>query len=77
MCTTPQNLFFTADDYGTRGANLKASPPLRSSADVAALRAALAGGLIDIVATDHAPHAPVEKAAHTSRGRKSAMNRVC
>ncbi|MDX8495114.1 dihydroorotase family protein [Mesorhizobium sp. VK22B] len=61
--TTPQSLFFTADDYQTQGANLKASPPLRSSRDVEALRAALSGGLIDIVATDHAPHSPVEKTA--------------
>ena len=61
--TTPQNLFFTADDYETQGANLKASPPLRSPHDVDALRAALSAGLIDIVATDHAPHAPTEKAA--------------
>jgi dihydroorotase len=61
--TTPQNLFFTAADYATQGANLKASPPLRSPHDVDALRAALSAGLIDIVATDHAPHAPAEKAA--------------
>ncbi|RWB77585.1 MAG: dihydroorotase [Mesorhizobium sp.] len=61
--TTPQNLFFTAQDYETQGPNLKASPPLRSSHDVDALRAALGAGLIDIVATDHAPHAPAEKAA--------------
>lgn len=61
--TTPQNLFFTAQDYETHGANLKASPPLRSPHDVDALRAALSAGLIDIVATDHAPHAPAEKAA--------------
>ncbi|TIU83060.1 MAG: SDR family NAD(P)-dependent oxidoreductase, partial [Mesorhizobium sp.] len=61
--TTPQNLFFTAQDYETQGANLKASPPLRSPHDVDALRAALSAGLIDIVATDHAPHAPAEKAA--------------
>lgn len=61
--TTPQNLFFTADDYETQGARLKGSPPLRSRQDVEALRAALKGGLIDIVATDHAPHAPAEKAA--------------
>lgn len=62
--TTPQNLFFTAEDYPTQGARLKASPPLRSPHDIDALRAALSGGLIDIVATDHAPHAPAEKAAH-------------
>jgi dihydroorotase len=61
--TTPQNLFFTAQDYEAQGASLKASPPLRSPHDVDALRAALSAGLIDIVATDHAPHAPAEKAA--------------
>ncbi|TPI23403.1 dihydroorotase family protein [Mesorhizobium sp. B4-1-1] len=61
--TTPQNLFFTAQDYEAQGANLKASPPLRSPHDVDALRAALSAGLIDVVATDHAPHAPAEKAA--------------
>jgi dihydroorotase len=61
--TTPQNLFFSADDYETQGAALKGSPPLRSRRDVDALRAALGEGLIDIVATDHAPHAPAEKAA--------------
>lgn len=60
--TTPQNLFFTAQDYETQGANLKASPPLRLAHDVDALRAALSAGLIDMVATDHAPHAPAEKA---------------
>jgi dihydroorotase len=61
--TTPQNLLFSADDYQTQGVELKGSPPLRSRRDVDALRAALAAGLIDIVATDHSPHAPSEKAA--------------
>jgi dihydroorotase len=37
---------------------LKVNPPLRTRADVEALRAALADGTIDAVATDHAPHAP-------------------
>src|SRR5262249_39272246 len=37
----------------------KVNPPLRTAADVAALRAALADGTIDCVATDHAPH-PLE-----------------
>jgi dihydroorotase len=60
--TTPQNLFFNAEDYRTAGAKLKGSPPLRGARDVAALRAALSDGLIDIVATDHAPHSPAEKA---------------
>jgi dihydroorotase len=59
--TMPQNLFFTAEDYAVQGAGLKGSPPLREKRDVEALRAALSDGLIDMVATDHAPHAPVEK----------------
>jgi dihydroorotase len=62
--TTPQNFFFSSDCYSTaHGARLKASPPFRSQEDIAALREALRVGLIDIVATDHAPHTPTEKAA--------------
>jgi len=37
------------------------NPPLRTDADVAAVRAALAEGVIDVVATDHAPHAVEDK----------------
>ena len=40
----------------------KMNPPLREQADVDALRAALADGTIDAIATDHAPHAPETKA---------------
>jgi len=40
----------------------KMSPPLRSAADVLALREALADGTIDAIATDHAPHEATEKA---------------
>jgi dihydroorotase len=39
----------------------KVNPPLRTDADVAALRAALIEGVIDVVATDHAPHAVEDK----------------
>lgn len=39
----------------------KVNPPLRTAADVAALRQALADGVIDVVATDHAPHAAADK----------------
>jgi len=39
----------------------KVHPPLRTDADVAAIRAGLADGTIDAVATDHAPHAPHAK----------------
>jgi dihydroorotase len=61
--TTPQCLYFTSDDYETHGAALKGSPPMRDRADVDALRQAVASGLIDVMATDHAPHSPTEKAA--------------
>ena len=37
------------------------NPPLRSAADVAAMKAGLADGTIDAIATDHAPHHPDEK----------------
>ncbi len=40
----------------------KMSPPLRSAADVSALRQALADGTLDAIATDHAPHEATEKA---------------
>jgi dihydroorotase len=62
--TTPQCLLFTVDDYAVLGADLKASPPMRAAEDRDALLAALREGLIDIVATDHAPHARAEKRAH-------------
>lgn len=42
-------------------AAMRVNPPLRSAADVAALRAAVADGTIDVFASDHAPHAPDEK----------------
>jgi dihydroorotase len=62
--TTPQCLIFTEDDYAELGADLKASPPMRSADDRDALLMAFREGLIDIVATDHAPHARSEKKAH-------------
>ncbi|MDQ0512279.1 dihydroorotase [Ancylobacter amanitiformis] len=65
--TTVQNLLFTAQDYVRLGAAIKASPPFRQPADVEALRAAVRDGTIDMVATDHAPHSPAEKAAHYPR----------
>ncbi len=61
--TTPQNLLFTAVDYdGPNSALLKGSPPLRTDADRAALLDAVASGLVDMVATDHAPYRPEAKA---------------
>jgi dihydroorotase len=56
---------FSLDDAAVLqfGTDAKMNPPLRDQADVDALRAAIADGTIDIIATDHAPHDPVSKAA--------------
>ena len=60
---TPHHLTFTDDDLLGYDTNLKVNPPIRSAEDRAALRAALADGTIDAIATDHAPHAVEEKEA--------------
>jgi dihydroorotase len=57
---TPHHLSFDESQVMTLDPVYKMYPPLRSAADRAALVGALAEGLIDAVATDHAPHAPFE-----------------
>jgi dihydroorotase len=56
---TPHHLLLTEDKATTYNPVFKVNPPLRTRADVEAVREGLADGTIDIVATDHAPH-PVE-----------------
>ncbi|MFZ5849986.1 MAG: dihydroorotase [Actinomycetota bacterium] len=56
---TPHHLLLTDDLVASYDPVFKVNPPLRTAEDVAALRAGLADGTIDAVATDHAPH-PVE-----------------
>lgn len=56
---TPHHLLLTDENVRSYDPVYKVNPPLRTAADVEALRAALADGTIDVVATDHAPH-PVE-----------------
>jgi len=56
---TPHHLLLTDELAATYDPRYKVNPPLRTLADVSALREGLADGTIDIVATDHAPH-PVE-----------------
>ncbi len=53
---TPHHLLLTDELAGSFDPVYKVNPPLRTNKDVAALRAGLADGTIDIVATDHAPH---------------------
>jgi dihydroorotase len=64
---TPHHLTFTDEDLRTYDANLKMNPPVRSAEDRDALRAGLADGTIDAIATDHAPHAIEEKEAEFDR----------
>ncbi|MFN4218601.1 MAG: dihydroorotase [Candidatus Bipolaricaulia bacterium] len=59
--TCPHYLYFTAKDRESRGAWLKMNPPLASEGDREFLWWALQEGLIDIIATDHAPHTREEK----------------
>jgi dihydroorotase len=60
---TPHHLALTDEDVARSGYDtaFKMNPPLRSRADLQAVRQALADGTIDAVATDHAPHSSVEK----------------
>ncbi|MFN2383154.1 MAG: dihydroorotase [Gemmatimonadota bacterium] len=60
---SPHHLVLTTETVAEAGTLAKMNPPLASRTDRAALRAALAEGVIDCVATDHAPHTAAEKAS--------------
>ena len=60
---TPHHFTLTDELLETYDAVYKVNPPLRTAADIAALKAGLADGTIDAIATDHAPHAPHTKEA--------------
>jgi dihydroorotase len=60
---TPHHFTLTDELLATYDAVYKVNPPLRTSADIAALKAGLADGTIDAIATDHAPHAAHTKEA--------------
>jgi dihydroorotase len=53
---TPHHLYFCSEDIPDRNTSYKMNPPLRSTADRAALCRALEAGDIAFVSTDHAPH---------------------
>ena len=59
---TPHHLSLTDEATAEYDTNTKMAPPLRTRKDVEKLRKALAEGVIDCIATDHAPHAEYEKA---------------
>lgn len=58
---TPHHLLLTDDLVENYDPIYKVNPPLRTQKDVMALREGLAEGIIDIVATDHAPHPAEDK----------------
>ena len=55
------HLMFSTEDYDRLGTKIKCNPSVKTPEDQAALRKALTNGLIDVVATDHAPHLLSEK----------------
>jgi len=54
-------LMLSTEDYARFGGIIRVNPPVREATNQAPLWAALADGTIDMIATDHAPHAPEEK----------------
>ena len=56
------HLWFAEEDYAPLGHKIKCNPAIKTAADRAAVRAAVAAGIIDVIATDHAPHTREEKA---------------
>lgn len=55
------HLLFTEEDYQTLGARIKCNPAIKTADDRKALQEAVSSGLIDAIATDHAPHLLSEK----------------
>ncbi|MBN2684937.1 MAG: dihydroorotase [Pontiellaceae bacterium] len=57
----PHHLWFSVEDYETKGALIKCNPSIKTATDRAALRQALLENQVDTVGTDHAPHLWEEK----------------
>jgi dihydroorotase len=70
---TPHHLLLTDEQAEGYDPVFKVNPPLRTAQDVAALRAALVEGVIDAVATDHAPHATQDKECEWSYARPGML----
>ena len=70
---TPHHLLLTDDLAATYDPVYKVNPPLRTAEDTAALRAGLADGTIDAVATDHAPHALEDKETEWGAARPGML----
>ncbi|MEM1289052.1 MAG: allantoinase AllB [Pseudomonadota bacterium] len=59
--TCPCYLFLNSSDYERLGSVIRVNPPVREQKDSEAIWEALHSGVVDIIATDHAPHQPEEK----------------
>jgi len=70
---TPHHLLLTDECVEGYDPVFKVNPPLRTDEDVQALRAALAEGVIDAVATDHAPHAVEDKECEWAMARPGML----
>ena len=65
--TCPQYFTLTEEEVLTQGAMARVNPPLRTAKDIKGIIAGLKDGTIDVIATDHAPHAAEEKARPLTR----------
>jgi dihydroorotase len=76
---TPHHFSLTDERLASYDAIYKVNPPLRTAHDIAAIRAGLADGTIDAIATDHAPHAaetkerPLDEAPPGMLGLETAL----
>ncbi|GAA3960997.1 dihydroorotase [Gordonia caeni] len=70
---TPHHLLLDDSRLETYDGVNRVNPPLREERDKVALRAALAEGVIDCVATDHAPHASQEKCCEFSQAKPGML----
>ena len=57
----PNHLFLNTDDYAILGSRVQMNPPIRDPENTKGLWAGLHDGVIDIIATDHAPHLLADK----------------
>jgi dihydroorotase len=65
--TAPHYFMLTDEAVREYGTHAKMNPPLRSDKDLNEIRAGLADGTIDVIATDHAPHSTREKAVEFNK----------
>jgi dihydroorotase len=70
---TPHHLLLDDSRLATYDGRNRVNPPLREASDAEALRQALADGVVDCVATDHAPHAEHEKFCEFAQARPGML----